>query len=599
MLFSVYSQEKRNILIIHSHHNGKKWSEQINRGIIEELSEKKEIFEVHYEYLDTLRAPLRRTRNAYQTLFFEKYSRMEFDLIITVDFEAFNFINAEIEKLFNDVPIIFCGINNYAETLPKPFKNGTGVTSDIDVEGTIDLIVEIHPEVEKIYVISDDSIISDAVYSRLDFYREIKNNRPEFVDLKNKHLSEITEYLEKMDEKTVALYVSYYNDPDGNFYQTEEIIEIIDKFASRPVYSFIDYNIELGLTGGKVVNGYYHGKKVGEIARKILSGIKIDTIPIITDMPSTPTFQYEKLQKFGISKNKLPKNSIIIDEPVSVFYVYRKEIISNFVFMAFQMIIIAGLLINIIKRRKAEKLITEFNMSLEERVKERTYQLQAINKELEAFAHTVSHDLRSPLGLIIGYGNLLIEEFEKTNNEKNKKYISNIVNAADRMNELIRDLIKLSQINRDDLNFSEFDFSNMVEVVFEDSRKLYAEKNIKFLNQKEVLIWADYDLMLIVVENLINNSLKYSSKKEEVVIEFGTKQDSNGKTIYFIKDNGVGFNNEDASKIFDTFTRLPNSKGFKGTGIGLATVKRIISRHNGKIWAEGKIDEGATVYFTL
>lgn len=241
---------------------------------------------------------------------------------------------------------------------------------------------------------------------------------------------------------------------------------------------------------------------------------------------------------------------------------------------------------DITDRKKAEALI-----------RQGTEELQIVNKELESFSYSVSHDLRAPLRAIHGYSQMLAEDYETKFDEDGKRLISNVQSNAKKMGQLVDDLLEFSRMGKRVLNTSNTDLNRMVEEVWKELNQngnVHARIKVNYLGGAKV----DSSLFRLVFQNLIDNALKYSSKKENPEVEIGLTEIQGSKT-YFVKDNGAGFDMAYSNKLFGVFQRLHGEEEFEGTGVGLAIVQRIISRHGGKIWAEGKENEGATFYFTL
>jgi light-regulated signal transduction histidine kinase (bacteriophytochrome) len=250
------------------------------------------------------------------------------------------------------------------------------------------------------------------------------------------------------------------------------------------------------------------------------------------------------------------------------------------------------------RREQAEAELKQLNIDLERRVQERTRQLELANKELEAFSYSVSHDLRAPLRSIDGFSQILLKTCHGQLDETGRDYLQRVRRASQRMGYLIDDLLKLAQVARCTLKRELVDLSGLAEQVVEELRKAYPERGVQFVSQPGLSVQADAGLLRIVLDNLLGNAWKYTGKKTEAKIEFG-RRDIDGESVFFVRDNGEGFNIDYAHKLFGTFQRLHGADEFEGTGIGLATVQRIVHRHNGKVWAEGKESQGATFYFTL
>ncbi len=259
---------------------------------------------------------------------------------------------------------------------------------------------------------------------------------------------------------------------------------------------------------------------------------------------------------------------------------------------------LSGLEQNLSERKRAEDAVRQLNLELERRVQERTAQLEIANKELEAFSYSVSHDLRAPLRAVSGYSRLLFDEFSDSVDEIGKTYLKYLMSGSQRMNMLIDDLLRLSQVTRSEMRPSQVDLSALVNFIASDLKRSEPQRQVEFVIANGIIVHADANLMRIALENLLNNSWKFSSKHSQARIEFGVT-DEEGTNDYFVRDDGAGFKMESVGRLFVAFQRLHPLSDFDGTGIGLATVQRIISRHGGKVWAEGAVEQGATFYFTL
>jgi PAS domain S-box-containing protein len=251
-----------------------------------------------------------------------------------------------------------------------------------------------------------------------------------------------------------------------------------------------------------------------------------------------------------------------------------------------------------IRRKKAQEEIRILNVELEQRVMDRTDQLNAANKEMEAFSYSVSHDLRAPLRSIDGFSQALLEEYGNKLDDTGKTYLERARKATERMGFLIDDMLKLSRVSRAEFSHEAVDLSTMAQGIAEEHQKNNPERVVDVSVQEGVMTQGNRYMMKIVIENLMDNAWKFTGKTEHPWIEFGTTV-RDGKTACFIRDNGAGFDMAYVNKLFGAFQRLHTTDDFPGTGIGLATVQRIIHRHGGQVWAEGEIGKGATFYFTL
>lgn len=362
-------------------------------------------------------------------------------------------------------------------------------------------------------------------------------------------------------------------------------------------------------------------EKSERLYRTITSNIPGSAICLLdTDLTYT-LLEGDMLEKFGYSKGELVgkrvANIVTPDREKKIMNIFQRVLrgeqvriedsmagystISSYIPLKEEAGEVHGVMVIIIdvtELKKTQEKLEKLNISLEHIIEERTAQLITANKELEAFSYSVSHDLRAPLRGIDGWSLALLEDYGNELDEKANQYITRVRAETQRMGELIDDMLKLSRVSRTELKPTKVNLSEIAAVIVERLQEEATGRQIRFNITPGMIVKGDASLLEIALSNLLSNACKFTSKKE--IAEIGFEQtEHEGKPVFFIRDNGAGFDMATAKKLFGVFQRMHRQSEFPGTGIGLAIVKRIISLHHGDVWAEATPEQGATFYFTI
>ncbi len=342
------------VLILHSYHPGFIWTENISAGLRSILEEADFEINIHIEYMDTKVYLPEVMFPQLEQLYRAKYKGEHIDLIITTDDNALNFLLPQRDLLFPGVPIIFCGLNNYTESRIEGIQGITGVAEAMDLGGTIQLALDLHPGTRYIAVVNDSTPTGIRNLENFINTAPTFTDRIEFIELFNLTTEKLIESLHALPDETVVLLLSFYRDKTGRAFSYQEYTMLVTENCDAPVYTSWDMFVGQGVVGGIVIRGEAHGEHAARLALRVLSGESADDIPVLIESPNVPMFDYDVLQRFGISVSDLPAGRVMINEPVSLYYRHKTFIWMMSAFVLLQSVMILALTTNVLKRRRAE-----------------------------------------------------------------------------------------------------------------------------------------------------------------------------------------------------------------------------------------------------
>ncbi|NOU61346.1 sensor histidine kinase [Marinifilum caeruleilacunae] len=597
------STNQKHILILNSYHNGLSWTDSTVNSIKRELLADPNCT-LHIEYMDTKRYFSEGYLDLLKAYYLKKYENQKFDLILSTDNNAYDFLIENRDEIFGEVPVIFSGLNSVFD----PPKGYSGVFENFSFCATLELIEKHHPNYSKIVVVTDYSTTGESLVAALEKEIEEMGEPLRHSILRAKSVQDLKISFSKLDPNDVVLYLVYNRDFNGNYCTYEKGFSETKPYCKVPIYCVWDFYLNRGAIGGSLITGRIHGKQVAKLAKEVLSGTPIDDIPPL-HAEYEYEFDYNQLVKFDIRTKDLPKNSKLLNEPYSLVKENKEIVVLTLTILILLTIIIIVMMINIHLRKlkeqkeKAHMLeITASNIKLEKAIKiaEESSRLKS------AFLANMSHEIRTPMNAILGFTELLSGDNVDVN--KRKKFISIIQKNTNGLLRLISDILDISKIETNQLKviLSRCKISELFDSVKDDYETLVEHRENNQLNfmlsmpkENQVIeITTDPVRLQQIFNNLLENSIKFTPAGD---IEIG--YDVKGKFVeFFVRDTGIGIPEDKQEIIFDRFRQAEldaNTRQYGGTGLGLAISQSLIELLGGKIWMKSKPHVGTTFYFTI
>ncbi len=355
--------ERQKVLLLNSYHKGYLWTDEVTRGV-EETFAGKEI-DLHIEFMDTKRQFDPVYLDLLGQLLSRKHDRFNYDVVITSDNNAYDFFMDRGRQIFKNTPLVFCGLNYLMKDELRDVTGITGVNEKANISGNLELIKQLHPECNRIVIITDNTTTGKKVQDEVIKQENRRESYdPEFQMVFDMSSNELIQYISTLDDKTIVYFTLFARDRDGIFFEYDQATEMISRNSAVPVYGTWNFQMNHGIIGGYLTDGYAQGRVASEKSLEILSGKSVDVIPITYETPSSLRFDYRQLERFGISIDKLPPQSLILNQPVTFFYQYKSLIFIILGLFFFLLLAFLGVAYGFIRSKKAETQIRQSEENL-------------------------------------------------------------------------------------------------------------------------------------------------------------------------------------------------------------------------------------------
>lgn len=584
------SEKEKHVLFISSYNpNVETFSDQIE-GIQSGINE---YVNLQIEYMDSRTFLGEENKEKFYELLKQKLrGKKGYDAVILGDDQAFEFGMEHRDELFKNTPIIFLGVssNNNIE-LAKKSELVYGLTEPQSIKENIDLIRKLHKN-------KDITIITDAYSNSLNLdynldvlKKEFKDTKINLISLKDMSFEELKKKLKTLGDNDVLFVMYAYRDKLGNVKSIKGSYKLISESTNVPIYSTMNYGVECGFVGGKVVSHIEQGKEAGKIAKEILNGQQPKEKLIDGNKIDNYIFDYNKLKFYNIKIKKLPSESHVLNSPIDTLYKYKELVYGYLALTISLLIVIASLILYTVKKMNYQKELIKAKETAEN-----------MHKSQSNFISNISHELRTPVAVIMSANQILDINMKKVNNSYSESNLNKTNIIKQNCNRLLRLTNNIIDIAKVDSGFMNLKLKNLDIIFLLESIVTsvipYADcKNIDIIfdtNCEELTMSVDPDKIERIVLNLISNAIKFSKDNTNIYINVNVDEEQN-VLEFSVKDTGIGMKSEDLERIFDRFTQVDDIMVRKneGSGIGLSLVKIFTNMHEGDVIVNSKLGEGS------
>ena len=591
----VQAETRPDILVLHSYNPGLSWTDDIHAGVMDTLGQSPMACSVATEYLDAKRYPDRDLLDMQSEVVAAHIRATHFDLVIVSDDAAFNFAMENRHDLFENVPIVFCGVNNFQEEMRRGEPLITGVSEIISVEETLKTALAFHPETTDVVIIGG-AISSTDRSNRSQFLRLMPAyaERVRFHFWQNIPAARLQEKLGNLGPGNIVFLTQAQADTDGRMLDFGPSAAMVRNSTSRPVYGLWDFFLGHGIVGGKLVNGKAQGKLAAAMALRVLSGTDPDEIPVVKGLANRFLFDHNELVRFQISRTALPPESTVINKPQSLFEANKRLFVIFGAIVVCLLAVIIFLVAVVHIRRQTLKELRKARRKAEE-----------ANEAKSLFLAHMSHEIRTPLTGIMGLAELALTNPSAPGT---RDYLALIRQSGQNLLHIINDILDFSKVEAGKLVLNTTDFSvrRMLEATVSLFEPRAMEKGLTLSLTMDAeppeLLHGDELRLRQILYNLIGNAIKFTENGEVELRLTAAKHSASGATLGFeVRDTGCGIPADRIPTIFDRFTqadRFP-TRSHQGTGLGLAIVRQLVEAMGGTIEVQSREGSGSTFSITL
>ena len=564
------SLHSKKVLILHSYHQFFDWTDDMTQGIKSVLDDS---VDLHIHYMDTKRQFTQEHLELSYKLLEHKQKRYNYDLIISTDNNAFNFLKKYKNKIYGNIPVVFSGLNFLRKEELAGLHEYTGINEYVDFRKNFDLIKKLHPKTKRLVCITDITTTGKRLKAKMQKVFKDYDKQFETTEiLDSLSMDELLTTISGLPPESVVFLTLFFKDSKGEYFRQREVMQMISKKAQVPVYCSWDFTLPHGAVGGCLTSGFEQGKNAGLKALEILKGTPVQDVPVMYDSPNFYKFDYRMLEKHKIPLKLLPKESIIINKPKRFYEINKGLSISIVSALLLLSILSVWLGVSINKTRKAEKKLILSN----EELKEAKEKAEESDRLKSAFLANMSHEIRTPMNGILGFTELL--ENGNLSKEDQNQYLRVIEESGYRLLDILNNLIDISKIEAGmcKTEFSTFDIGaemRSIYPIFEleaKKKQLYFEFANKEASET-FMVYTDKTKFGQILSNLLKNAVKFTNKGG---IRLGYKSYLDRLDV-FVTDTGIGIEEHLKELIFDRFRQAEASVHISkdGAGLGLSICK--------------------------